>query len=63
MTVKRSDLQSTFFDKRTLFIRGEHSTLIRDEDMPPIRKLFPRTEFANPGADTGSMRINRGVPP
>jgi len=39
------------FDKRTLFIRGEHSHYIRDEDMPPIRKLFPRTEFCQiPGA-------------
>ena len=39
------------FDKPTLFILGEHSDYIRDEDFPPILKLFPRTEFCKiPGA-------------
>jgi esterase len=33
------------FDKPTLFIRGERSDYIRDEDMPSIRNLFPRVEF------------------
>jgi esterase len=33
------------FDKPTLFIRGERSNYVRDEDMPSIRKLFPRAEF------------------
>jgi esterase len=39
------------FDKPALFIRGERSHYIRDEDMLPIRKLFPRTKFCQiPGA-------------
>jgi pimeloyl-ACP methyl ester carboxylesterase len=39
------------FDKPALFIRGERSHYILDEDMPPIRKLFPRTKFCQiPGA-------------
>jgi pimeloyl-ACP methyl ester carboxylesterase len=33
------------FDKATLFIRGERSDYIRDEDSISIRKLFPRAEL------------------
>lgn len=33
------------FDKPTLFIRGKRSDHVRGEDLPFIRKLFPRTEF------------------
>jgi esterase len=32
------------FEKPTLFIRGERSNYIRDEDLPAIKKLFPRVE-------------------
>ncbi len=32
-------------DKPTLFVRGERSDYIREEDLPLIRKLFPRVEF------------------
>jgi pimeloyl-ACP methyl ester carboxylesterase len=33
------------FNKKALFIRGERSDYIREEDMPRIRDLFPRAEF------------------
>jgi pimeloyl-ACP methyl ester carboxylesterase len=33
------------FDKPTLFIRGDHSDYFRDEDLPPILRLFPRAEL------------------
>jgi esterase len=33
------------FDKPTLFIRGERSDYIRDQDMTSIRKLFPRAQL------------------
>lgn len=36
---------SRSFEKPTLFIRGEHSDYIRDEDMNLIRKLFARAEL------------------
>jgi pimeloyl-ACP methyl ester carboxylesterase len=32
------------FDKPVLFIRGERSKYIRDQDLPAIQKLFPRVE-------------------
>jgi esterase len=32
------------FEKPTLFIRGERSNYIRDQDLPAIEKLFPRVE-------------------
>jgi pimeloyl-ACP methyl ester carboxylesterase len=32
------------FEKPTLFIRGERSNYIRDQDLPLIEKLFPRVE-------------------
>src|SRR5262245_20978351 len=32
------------FEKPTLFVRGERSSYIRDEDLPAIEKLFPRVE-------------------
>jgi esterase len=32
------------FEKPALFIRGERSDYIRDEDVPAIEKLFPRVE-------------------
>lgn len=35
------------FDKPTLFIRGERSDYVRGEDLPLIRKLFPRSEFCD----------------
>jgi esterase len=39
------------FEKPTLFIRGERSDYIRDEDLASIRKLFPRAELHEiPGA-------------
>ena len=33
------------FDKPTLFIRGAKSNSLKDEDMPLIKKLFPRAEI------------------
>ena len=33
------------FDKPTLFIRGENSDFLRDNDLKLIRHLFPRTEM------------------
>jgi pimeloyl-ACP methyl ester carboxylesterase len=33
------------FDKPALFIRGERSDYIRDEDMTSIRKLFPQVKL------------------
>ena len=33
------------FNKPALFVRGERSDYIRDEDVSSIQKLFPRTEF------------------
>ena len=39
------------FEKPTLFIRGERSDYIRDEDLASIRKLFPRADLHEiPGA-------------
>jgi pimeloyl-ACP methyl ester carboxylesterase len=32
------------FEKPTLFIRGERSNYVRDQDLPTIEKLFPRVE-------------------
>lgn len=32
------------FDKPTLFVRGERSNYVRDEDIPAIRWLFPEAE-------------------
>ncbi len=33
------------FDKPVLFVRGERSTYIRDEDLPGIRSLFPKARL------------------
>jgi esterase len=33
------------FDGPALFIRGEHSDYLRDNDLPSIRALFPRAEL------------------
>jgi pimeloyl-ACP methyl ester carboxylesterase len=35
------------FDKPALFIRGERSDYIRDEDMTSIRKLFPQSKLCD----------------
>ena len=38
-------------DKPALFVRGEKSGYLRDDDLPAIRRLFPRAEFrVVPGA-------------
>jgi len=47
------------FDKPTLFISGERSDYIRGEDLPLIRKLFPRSEFCDiAGAGHWCMRMH-----